>query len=105
MQMQVCAEKRTKTQVKRQVNDKWILIPFRGAMAASMASQARLPCVGPRAVAEAKRPRYGGGPWVGGVMRWQFAAASQRPPPRRKRCKTGVEGQPRLVKRSEGRFI
>jgi hypothetical protein len=55
---------------------------------------ARLPCVGSRAVAEAKRPRHGGGPWVGGMMRWHFAAASQRPPPRRKRCKTGVEVKP-----------
>jgi hypothetical protein len=25
---------------------------------------------------------HGGGPWVGGVMRWQFASASQRTPPR-----------------------
>lgn len=25
---------------------------------------------------------HGGRPWVGGVMRWHFASASQRPPPR-----------------------
>ena len=36
---------------------------------------------------------HGGGPWVGGVMRWQFASASQRTHPiPQNRITTAIEG-------------